>query len=331
MLRLKQQAAFSQRKAFAEGTFRNLKCQWVKYLKFCEYFQLIALPASSSVLTWYTQYISRDFKSHATIVAYLSGTKTLHKLLSLSTKGFLGFQLQLTLQGLRRLNKHKVKRAKPMTPAILRRIYTVLNHNNQEHVVFWAICITGFFLLFRKSNLIPDTKNGFEPGKQLRKSDIVFTKNNAVVGIRWAKNEQFSRELLTFPLPRLGNSVLCPVQAIKRVFQVIGSDPDQHLFALKDGSSFTYKQFQSMLRHVLRLAEVPEPQAFKSHSLRRGGTTFLFLCGIPGPVIQVLGSWRSDAYLKYIEFPLETRTAASELMKLRILQGERRVRSLHLA
>ena len=50
--------------------------------------------------------------------------------------------------------------------------------------------------------------------------------------------------------------------------------------------------------------------------------TFLFLCGVPGPVIKLLGNWKSDCYMKYIEFPLETRTAASELMKMRILDWE---------
>ena len=188
---LKKQTRKSQQQAYAEGTFKNLNNQWVKYLKFCVYFDLTALPASTAVLSWYAQHLSSSLRAHASIIAYLAGVKTLHKLLSLTTVGFTGFHLKLTLQGLRRTNKHKTQRARPMTPALLRKIHQQLDFRNTDHILFWGVCIIGFFLLFRKSNLIPDTKTGFLPGKQLRKKDICLTKTNAVVGIRWAKNEQF--------------------------------------------------------------------------------------------------------------------------------------------
>ena len=70
---------------------------------------------------------------------------------------------------------------------------------------------------------------------------------------------------------------------------------------------------------VAKKAEFPNADKFSSHGLCLGGCTFHFLCGIPGEVICLLGFWRSDAYLVYLDFPLETRTAACELMKLRIM------------
>ena len=240
-------------------------------------------------------------------------------MLNYKTDGFLGFHLKLTLLGLRRTNKHIVKRAKPITPALLRLIHDNLNFTDVKDVIFWSMCLLAFFLLFRKSNLMPNTKNGFDHNKQLTRSDIVFDKNgSAVVGIRWSKNEQFSRELLTFPLPRLPNSVLCPVTAVRNTLKMVNGPPTQHLFALPGGDSYTYRAFQSRLRQVLTSAGCAEADSFRSHSFRRGGCTFSFLCGIPPVVIRLLGNWRSDCYLKYIEFPLETRTAASELMKQRI-------------
>ena len=41
-------------------------------------------------------------------------------------------------------------------------------------------------------------------------------------------------------------------------------------------------------------------------------------------VIKLMGNWKSNAYLAYLEFPLETRSAACELMKMRILAMEQR-------
>ena len=324
LLQLKKDTAFSRSKAYADGTFKNLNTQWVKYLSFCSHFDLVALPASTAVLSWYAQFLSRTHKSHKSIVGYLSGVKTLHLLLNHPVKAFAGFLFKLTMRGLRRINQHAEKRAKPITPALLRKVYQQLNvHNDPLHAVFWATSLLAFFLLFRKSNLVPDTANGFNPERQLKHQDVIITQSNAVVGIRWSKNQQFSRELLTFPLPRLSGSVLCPVSAINNMKQLVPSDPSDHLFMLPGGNSLTYKKFQDLLRESLKKAGVVDYSAYSSHSYRRGGCTFSFLCGIPSPVIKLLGSWRSDCYLKYIEFPLETRTAATELMKLRIVAWER--------
>ena len=182
--------------------------------------------------------------------------------------------------------------------------------------MFWCACIIASFLLFRKSNLVPDVATGFDPEKQLKRSDFFFTSNNVIVGIRWAKNEQFNRELLTFPLPIIPNSVLCPVKTILNVFITVRGHPSQHLLALGNGTSLTYRRFQDKLRSILKQNPHVDESLFSSHSFRRGGCTFAFLSGVPPELIKLLGNWRSDCYLKYLEFPLEARTAAIELMKL---------------
>ena len=187
-------------------------------------------------------------------------------------------------------------------------------------MVFWCACLLGFFLLFRKLNLVPDGKFKFNPERQLKHSDIVFTNKNVVVGIRWAKNHQFSKELLTFPLPILPGSVLCSVKALLQLFRMVPGHQQQHLFMLNaQGESLTYRKFQNKLHSQLQLIDGVDANRFSSHSLRRGGTTFSFLSGVPPEVIKLMGNWSSDAYLKYLEFPLEARTAATELIKMRML------------
>ena len=208
-----------------------------------------------------------------------------------------------------------------MTPALLRMIYVKLNHSDPVEAVFWSICLLAFMLLFRKSNLIPDTVDGFNGAKQLKHSDCVIDeeKQRVVVGIRWAKNQQFSRELLTFPLPALPTSVLCPVKAIRNVRKLIPHNGNQHLFQLPTGGSYTYRRFQDKLRKTLELCGVEDSSSYSSHSFRRGGTTFNFLCGVPIPILKLMGNWSSDAFMAYLEFPLETRTAACELIRMRLL------------
>ena len=97
-----------------------------------------------------------------------------------------------------------------------------------------------------------------------------------------------------------------------------------HLFQLLSGDSFTYRRFQNMLCEKLKLIGIQEVSTFSSHSFRRGGTTFTFLCGVPTEMIKLFWNWSLDAFLANLEFPVEMRTAACELIKIRLLVMEAR-------
>ena len=137
----------TQAEAFAPGTWDNLLTQWVKFLSFCIKFNLRAIPVDDVTLAWYAQYLSYDFKSHVSVVNYLSGVKSLHLLLEASVKGFSGFLVRLTVRGLHRKNKHQPLQALAINSLILNHIYSTLDLANPDHATFWAICLTSFFLL----------------------------------------------------------------------------------------------------------------------------------------------------------------------------------------
>ena len=288
---LKRQAWITQGKAFALGTFSNFLSQWVIYLQFCIDFSLVALPASADTLVWYAQHLSTKLKAHTSLCCYLSGAKKLHQMLSLSTDSFNNYILKMTLQGLRRSNQHVVKQALPITPEWLENIKAHLNFDQEMDIVFWGACLVAFFLLFRKSNLVPNAQFTFDPSHQLRRNDLIFTGDHLIVGIRWAKNHQFSRELLTFPLPVIRGHPLCPVDAINNIFKHIKRKPTDHLFSFSDGTSLTYPAFQSKLRGVLAAAGHPTPLDFSSHSFR-WGRGYKFCLSLWGPGTPYSYPWR---------------------------------------
>ena len=73
---------------------------------------------------------------------------------------------------------------------------------------------------------------------------------------------------------------------------------------------------------MLKEIGVEHSSEYNSHSFRRGGTTFAFLSGVPSEVLKILGNWKSQAFLSYFEFPLETRSAACQLIKARLMALE---------
>ena len=311
----------SRSRAFAKKTAMNDVSVWVKYLEFCIYFGLVAFPATEQVISWFAQKVANTVKSARTVASAVSSVKKLHLILKFHIRGFKDYLLRITLMGIGRGCSHVSQQAQPITPDILSKIYGKLDLSLKEDALFWLCCIMGFFLLFRKSNLLPDTLRGFDPSKQLRWEDLVYTGHNIIVGIRWSKTDQFGRELKTYPLPVIPGSFLCPLNAIRNVLKFTGCKGTDHIFARGDGTSLTYRQFQNRLRGVLAAVGVSNPKDFSSHSFRRGGATFAYLCGVPTEIIKLLGNWKSDCYLKYIHLPLQARIAASELIKIKLMHA----------
>ena len=155
----------SQKQAYAPGTFDNLTYQWVRYLHFCSYFEKVPLLATPEVITAYAQHVANSVKSYDTVINYLSGVKTLHKILQKDFRTFSSFSLRLALQGIKRTRHHVVKQAEPITPKILMKMHDKLDFDQELDRVFWACSLVAFFLLFRKSNLVPVKKSGFDIGK----------------------------------------------------------------------------------------------------------------------------------------------------------------------
>lgn len=122
MHRLKGELHSTRRKAYAEGTHKNLKIQWETYLLFCFYFKLTYLPVNTNTLSLYAQFLSRSFKSSHSIRNYLSGVKTMHHLLGFSTDQINEFLINLGLRGIARSKPHLIRKAEAITPEILLRM-----------------------------------------------------------------------------------------------------------------------------------------------------------------------------------------------------------------
>ena len=307
----------SQASAFAGGTLRNLTTQWVRYLTFCIAYDFDPLPGSVQTLCRYAQYLSSCFKSHQTLLCYLSGVKILHKLMGVSIQAFEDVALKFAVKGMGRNNSYVPRQAPPMTPQLLKQIFQLLDFSDEDDTIFWAVLLVGFFLLLRKSNLVPDSASTFDGSKQIKRSDLEFNSDHIKVTLNWLKNKEIGNNTPhRFALPKIPNSVLCPVAALLRVLELVPADSHQSVFVRSDGTCFSYAKLQA------KLAKVSEQLGVKkltSHSLRAGGATNAFLSGVPGELIKILGHWKSDVYLKYLRLPEEARLAAGALVKYRIL------------
>jgi len=220
------------------------------------------------------------------------------------------------LKGLRRTMVHATKQAKPMTPDMLKKIHDTLNFSDAYQVSLWSTMLSGFYMMLRKSNLVPKSVKAFKASEQLTRGDIKVNKKALLVYVRWSKTIQFRQKVLKFPILAKPKSRICPVKAYRDMIKLHPGNEDEPAFSVKDGAKLkpiTYRRFNKFIKTCVQNIGY-DPKGYSSHSLRRGGATWAMQQGVPSELVAIYGDWASECYKRYIDWSLDERlTAASKL------------------
>ena len=294
-----------------DSTKRNFMTQLRAYQKFCDKYNLPYFPADNKQICRFGQHLAQTFKSPDAVGNYLSAVRTFMALLALPIPKPNEKEMQMFIQGLKRLMDHEVKQAAPVTPEILIRMSRVVDYTNQIDMVAWVATLIGFTMFLRKSNLVPDTQTSFEPQMQFRRQDFNLTGPFSVMmaEITWAKNIQFRQKILRLPVLPVKNKAICPVLWVHYMMEKVPAAPEDPAFTFwNDGekSALSANQLIARIRQWLKLIKENE-EDYSLHSLRRGGATFAYQCNIEAEMIQRLGNWASDAYKRYIDVSMDDR------------------------
>ena len=104
-----------------------------------------------------------------------------------------------------------------MTPQILQDMYKEIAVTIPVDVTYWCLFLFMFFLMARKSNMVPVSLTEFDPHKQLLRQDEVIFKEILLVFVKWSKTNHSGNRLLKIPLTAIPGSILCPVKAFRNM------------------------------------------------------------------------------------------------------------------
>ena len=135
-----------------------------------------------------------------------------------------------------------------MTPEILLKISDILNFSNANDLVCWCIFLFGFFLLARKSNLVPTTRKYLSERKFLSRQGVLDKGDFLIVKFRWTKIIQKGEIILEIPLVQTSDSVLCPVKAYRLMCKAGPATADSPSLMLRDNKVDYYRYFQAKLK-----------------------------------------------------------------------------------
>lgn len=220
------------------------------------------------------------------------------------------------LKGLKREMARAVNQATPMNPAILKQIRSVVDEHDVSELVAYTLCLVGFFLFLRASNMVPPSRAEFDPEKQLTRQDFRMEQDAILVDIKWSKTIQFKQKLLQIPLLPVTDEDICPVFWVQRMFRKIPAGPEDPAFGVPEKGRITalsYSQLNTRLQRWLGRLGLPLGY-LTPHSMRHGGATYAGRVNICDEAVKLIGDWASDAYKLYMKWSLKKRFVALRKM-----------------
>ena len=315
----------TQSEAFASGTKSNMKSHINSYLSFCIYFALTALPLDCTNLLPFLQLFSQSVRSFHYVNNVLSSIRTISRLLGYTIDHITTVQLSLFMSGLKRNMGIMVSQSLPITPHMLLHMSEYVQFSDSFELCVWSAIVFMFFSFFRKSNVMPDSISSFDNTKQLSRNSILVDPSDMfmIVRVTWSKTIQFAHKVLYVPISSVPGSKLCPVSNYVKLCHLVPSPLTSPAFVYYCNNRvvpLVYNVFVKQLRYWLICVNVQSPYLYSSHSLRRGGATWAFQCGVSPELIKLQGDWQSDCYLRYINVSLTRKFTTSSQMARAVLR-----------
>ena len=155
----------------------------------------------------------------------------------------------------------------------------------------WCAILFAFYGLLRISEYTGNTMF-------IRVRSVAIANDGITLTIPWSKTDISP---VNVRIAARGD-VLCPVAAARHLssFFAATRSPDAAFFAnrLDTDRAISNQDFVSWLKGRCTAIGISATN-ISGHSLRRGGTTDMFLAGVPESVIALHGRWRSECYRRY--------------------------------
>ncbi len=250
--------------------------------------------------------LARKFTSPGTIRNYLHRAKVLHTINCVDSVQFDHPCVALILKGISCGKQHMPHQALPFTTDMLRKSRRLLDLSHSQDATIWTLLLFSYFLMLRKSNAVPDAIQKFDKTKQLIHQDVTMGSKALLVSLKLSKTLQFGGRRHMVPLLSNPGSQLCPVKAYQAMCRVVPSRSQDLLFqnwSNKGWVPLTYAQYQRQLKNIVT-AIGSECTTYSTHSLHRGGTTYIPEIGVSREIIMLVGDWKSDAVDQYLHIDL---------------------------
>ena len=287
------------------GTTKQARSVQVQaYMAFCAEYEghVEPYPCSVDQVCLYMVYLARRL-CFSSIRNYISALNNYLKDLGCTPIDYECHRVKKCMRGIRRVKGDGVKQAEPMLPGMLRRMFANMR-GTAGHIVVKAAMLVSFRALLRKCHVT-------ESDSTLLRGDIEFHKWGLMLHIRRSKTVQFGERVHKIPVARLKDVELCAVHWVEEHFRQCPAPAGARAFRVPRGGHSVplgYNYYLGVIRCMCCRCGL-DPAVFSTLSLRRGGATYLRMCGATLQEIKERGNWKSDVVYQYLRLSLVERLA----------------------
>lgn len=275
------------------------------------------VPATNDTIVCYIAHLARTMLPQS-VKIYLNIIRIMHEEAGLKNPLENNYEISMIKRGLSRVKGVPPKQKEPITIPILLELYEGLNLANNFEKSFWSAILVGFYGFLRKSSLLP-VNDSSPPNKRLSRRDVkALSLTSFELTCNASKTNQFGQRVHVIPYVKCSDRRLCPVLAM---LTHLGANRLGDLSPLFNYTAGGVEIFLSHNAFVNRLkAGIKKtgrnPKTISCHSLRRGGATLSFECGLSPDQIKLRGDWVSEAYQRYVHIsPTDSYRVAERLSK----------------
>ena len=278
------------------------------------------MPATSATVIPFLELMALTV-SYGHLKHLLSSLKFYHQ-----SKGLMypehDFEINNTLHGLKRKLARTPNQALPLTPAIMRNMFTKLDMDIVKDRALWCSYLVTFYCLFRKSNSVPKSGTKIDLKRTLLRQNIKVDEetNTVYVYVSFSKTIHFGNRYLVIPIPGNSDEAMDPVRHLKALFSAVDCSPESPAFSFSPGKFITYSTFTTRLKRLLDQSGY-DSSLYSGHSFRRGGATLLYRLGASVLQIQISGDWSSQCFARYLHISEDERREVQELVASAISAG----------
>ena len=252
------------------------------------------------ILLSFMEYLFQNSQSHRNIANYMAALRAYHILHGLNTNPFKDERLALNLKSLR----IQAPLAPPRHSTLNVQLLTKIIHTSESFkfpVIFRPLYLLCFFSFLRLSNILPHSVPTFDHTRQLARADYIATPNGAILLIKWSKNLQNRKDIVTIPIPLLGDTPLCPIAALDGMIRLYPVSDNEPLFVIPRAQTLVSLTDSVARKHLKDISShLGLPKSLTFYDFRRVGASWAFQNGVPLEHIMKHGTWHSDAIWTYL-------------------------------
>ena len=183
------------------------------------------------MLLSFMEYLFKNSQSHRNIANYMAALRAYHIIHGLNTNPFKDERLALYLKSLRIQAPLAPSRRSVVDVQLLTKIVHTCEFFKFP-IIFKPLYLLCFFSFLRLSNILPHSVPTFHHTRQLATADYISTPDGAILLIKWSKTLQNRKDIVTIPLPLLGDTPLCPIMTMNAMIRLYPVSDNEPLFVV---------------------------------------------------------------------------------------------------